>query len=322
MRGGQVRAAHLLAPVLMAAALAAGPSPAAGPKPPPPFTGELRLDMDEPVIDVMIGEVPLRLRVALDQKRLIELNPAAADRLAAAPPDRRFRFDAGFDALVGRETLKGIQAAAPITLNDRRSLVTVASHGRDCCAGVDGEIGIGLLPYATIRFSRPGAAPAERSADFLIDDTNEHGPQATATIGRETIFLQFSLHRRDSTATASAGAILAAAQGGRLADGGTTVAAFGVERPISILRLDRPASIAGFRYPRIAVRTADFGGRHDFPVDPSEPRDIVVKKKVPQQEAWPVVLVARDRLDRCGEALFDGNSHILTLRCAFEEDDG
>jgi hypothetical protein len=229
--------------------------------------------------------------------------------------------ESGFDALVGRETLKGIQAAAPIMLNGRKLLVTVASHGRDCCVGVDGEIGIGLLPYATIRFSRPDAAPAERSADFLIDDNNEHGPQAAMSIGRETIFVQFSLHRRASVATASAGAILAAAQGGRLTDGGTTVVAFGIERPISILRLDRPASVAGFHYPRIAVRTADFGGRHDFPVDPSEPQDIVVKKKVPQQDAWPVILVARDQLDRCGEALFDGNSHVLTLRCASEGED-
>ncbi|WP_156397764.1 MULTISPECIES: hypothetical protein [unclassified Sphingomonas] len=317
-----MRTARLLVPILMAGALAAGPSAAARPKAPPPFTGELRLDMTDPVIDVKIGEVPLRLRVALDQKRLIELNPDAADRLAADPPDRRFRFDAGFDALVGRETLKGVQAAAPITLNGRRLLVTVASHGRDCCAGVDGEIGIGLLPYATIRFSRPEAGSDERSVDFLIDDSSEHGPQAATPIGRETIFVQFSLHRQNSVATAAAGAMLAAAQGGHLTDGGTTVAAFGVERPISVLHLDRAASVAGFRYLSIAVRTADFGGRHYFPADPNEPRDIVVRKKVPLQEAWPVVLVARDRLDRCGEALFDGNSHVLTLRCAFEGSDG
>ncbi|MFD2502096.1 hypothetical protein ACFSTI_29110 [Rhizorhabdus histidinilytica] len=321
MSGGPARALWLLAPVLLAPVFPATTVPAAPPRQPPPFTGELRLDMDDPVIEVRVGDVPLRLRVALDQKRLIELNPDAADRLAADPPDRRFRFESGFDALVGRERLKGIQAAAPITLNDRRMLVTIASHGRDCCAGVDGEIGIGLLPYATICFERPGARPPERTADFLIDDNDEHGPQAGVTVGRDTIFVQFSLQRPESVATASAGAILARAQGGRLTDGGSVVAAFGIERPISILDFDRPAAIAGFRYPRIAVRTADFGGRHVFPVDPSEPQDIVVAKKVPLQEAWPVVLVARDRLDRCGEAAYDGNRHILTLRCAVEGED-
>lgn len=317
MTGGPARAASLLAPVLLAPALIASATAAAA-RQPPPFTGELRLDMDDPVIAVRIGDVPFRLRVALDQKRLIEVNPEAADRLAADPPDRRFRFEPGFDALVGRETLKGTQAAAPITLNGRPMLVTVASHGRDCCAGVDGEIGIGLLPYATIRFTRPGSPPAERSADFLIDDNDEHGPQADIPVGRDKLFVQFSLQRPESVATASAGAIIARSQGGRLRDGGTVVAAFGIERPVSILDLERPASIAGFPYARIAVRTADFGGGHSFPVDPSEPRDIVVAKKVPRQEAWPVVLVARDRLDRCGAASYDGNRHILTLHCAVE----
>lgn len=319
MPGGLARAARLLVPALLAAGLS-GASPAKKPKEPPPFTGELRLDMNDPVIAVEIGDVPLRLRIALDQKRLIELNPAAADKLSANPPDRRFHFESGFDALVGRETLKGIQAAAPITLNGRHMLVTVASHGRECCAGVDGEIGIGLLPYATIRFDRPQTTTAERTADFLIDDNSEHGPQTAVSMGRDTIFLQFSLQRPHSVATASAGAMLARAQGGRLTDGGTTIAAFGIERPISTLRLNWPATVGGFHYRQIAVRTADFGGRHAFPVDPSEPQDIVVKKKVPEQEAWPVVLIGRDRLDRCSTASFDGNSHVLTLQCTFEGD--
>lgn len=313
MLGGPARLACLLVPVLLA-----GPSPAGKPKAPPPFTGELRLDMNEPVIDVKIGEVPLRLRVALDQKRLIELNPDAAERLSANPPDRRFRFESGFDALVGRETLKGIQAAAPIRLNGRQMLVTVASHGRDCCAGVDGEIGIGLLPYATILFSRPVQTPPDRSAAYLIDDSSEHGPQTGVTAGSDTIFVQFSLQRPESVATASAGAMLARAQGGKLAGSGTTIAAFGIERPTSTLYLDRPTTVAGFPYSTIAVRTADFGGRHGFPVDPSEPQDIVVRKKVPLQQAWPVVLIGRDRLDRCSEALYDGNSHALTLHCSSE----
>ncbi len=297
-------------------ALLAALTAASAAKPPPPFTGELRLDMIDPVIDVKIGEVPLRLRVALDQKKLVELNPTAADRLAANPPDRNFRFESGFDALVGRETLGGIQAAAPIKLNGRKMLVTVASHGRDCCTGVDGEIGIGLLPYATIRFIRAGAAESDRSADYIIDDSSEHGPQTAMTAGPDTIFIQFSLQRPESVATASAGAILAGVHGGRLAGSGSTIAAFGIERPTSTLHFDRPATVAGFRYPAIAVRTADFGGRRAFPLDPSEPQDIVVRKRVPRQEAWPVVLVARDRLDRCSEALYDGNRRTLTLRCS------
>lgn len=301
-------------------ALVALPMAASARREAPPPTGELLLDMANPVIDVRIGAVPLKLRVALDQKRLIELNPDAVERLRADPPERRFRFEGGFDALVGRETLHGIQAAAPIKLNDRKMLVTVASHGRPCCRGVDGEIGIGLLPYATIRFVRAGAPAADRSVDFLIDDNDEHGPQASLPVGRGSIYIQFSLERVESVATASAGAILAREYGGRLGDGGKMVAAFGIERPIAMLRFRQPAPVAGFDYKNLPVRTADFAGREEFPSDPDNPDDIVVRKKVTQQQAWPVVLIGRDRLDRCSDAIYDTQARRLTMRCAGPRD--
>lgn len=312
MKAGPVRAVMLLLALgLSSAAFAA--------KPPPPFTGELQFDMDDPVLDVTIGEVPLRLRVALDQKRLIELNPDAVDRLNAQPPDRRFRFEDGFDAQIGRERLQGIQAAVILRLNDRKMQVTLASHGRPCCAGVDGEIGIGLLPYANIRFVRSGRADStheEQMMRFTIDDDSIHGPQASVAVGGASLFVQFSLGRRESVATAAAGAILARGHGGTLTERTPVAAPFGIERPASTLRFASPVSLAGFVFDEVAVRTADFGGSIDFPSDPAQPQDIVVSRKLPQQEAWPVVLIGRDRLDRCSEASFDGNSHVLTLRCA------
>lgn len=305
------------AAALLVLALAATPAGARNQAPPPP-TGELRLDMDDPVIDVRVGRTALRLRVGLEQKRLIELNPAAVERLMSEPSNRKLRFEPGFDALVGRETLKGVEAAAEVMINGRRQLVLLASHGRNCCTGVDGEIGVGLLPYATVRFARANAADAGSSADFLIDDDSEHGPQASLPLAGAAILLQFSLSRPDSVATASAGAILARAYGGRLgASAGPTVAAFGIARPTAMLRFPHPVALAGFAFEQIPVRTADFAGRFDFPSDPSEPGDIVVRRKTDQQPAWPVVLVGRDRTDRCSEALFDTIVRRLTLRCAF-----
>lgn len=309
------------ASIILALALAVMPGSGAARKPdiPRPPTGELLLDMAEPVITLDIGRVKLRLRVGLEQKRLIELNPDAAERLRADPPYRAFAFEPGFEAQVGRETLKGIQTAVPVTINDRKLIVQVASHGRDCCAGVDGEIGMGLLPYATIHFVRTGAGDPGRSADFLIDDDSEHGPQATLSVGSTSMFVQFSLDRPDSVATASAGAILARAHRGRLeSTGGPVVAAFGIERATAMLSFPRPVDVAGFRFGKLPVRIADFAGRFDFPADPTEPGDIVIRKKTDQQAAWPVVMIGRDRMDRCSEALFDTVAHRLTLRCAFD----
>ncbi len=284
-----------------------------------PPAGELLLDMTDPVIELKVGSVPLRLRVGLEQKRLIELNPGAVDRLRAHPPDRKFRFEDGFDAEIGRETLKGIAATAMVRINDRNMPVTLSSHERDCCADVDGEIGIGLLPFATIRFVRVGAGKSERSFDFLIDDDDEHGPQTMVTVGWQSLFVQFSLNRAESVATSSAGAILAQNYGGRLGREGTIVAAFGIVRPMTMLTFRRPAQLAGFRFDRIPVRTADFAGTLEFPVDPDEPADaddIIVAKRTAQQRVWPVVMIGRDQLDSCGEMLYDTGARRMTLRCA------
>lgn len=303
-------------PLALAAMVAAEPAHSA--KPPPPPTGELRLDMDDPVIAVMIGDVPLRLRVGLEAKRLIELNPDAAARLEASPPTKAFRFTSGGDADIGRETLKGTQAAAPVTINKRKMIVTVATHGRDCCTGVDGEIGIGLLPYATIRFVRADMADPGRSADFMMTDDDETGPETELRSGRATIRVQFGLGRAESVATASAGALLAQNHGGEMSETAPTVAAFGVARPTAMLAFPHSITIAGFRFNRLRIRTADFAGNIAFPAAPAESGDIVIRKKIEQQHGWPVVLIGRDRLDRCSEAVFDTIGKRLTLRCAFD----
>ena len=47
----------------------------------PPPSGDLALDLADPVIMVEIQKVPMRLRVDLDRQDSIELNPTAAARL-------------------------------------------------------------------------------------------------------------------------------------------------------------------------------------------------------------------------------------------------
>lgn len=281
-----------------------------------PLSGELRLDMDAPIITLSVGDVSLRLRVSLNQKRLIELNPGAVQRLEADPPSRSFRFESGFDALVGRERLRGVQAAAKIRINGRTMVVTLASHGRDCCKDVDGEIGMGLLPYESIVMERAkGVGGDSRTLRYQVDDHQIHGPQARQAIGEDAIFVQFSLEQPRSVATGSAGAVLARAYEGRLGEPGEIQAAFGIARPASTLTFTHPANVGGFAFDHIVVRTADFVGTEQYPRDPDKAGDILVNRRVPQQEAWPAVLVGRDRLDGCDMARIDRTTNILTLRC-------
>jgi len=290
-------------------ALAATYAPARKPRPP---EGTLTLDIADPLVTVTVNHVTLRLRVAPDQKRLIELNRAAADRLGLP-------FEGGITDQVGRETVAAIGIGGEAMINRRPFPAQIISHDRDCCQGADGEIGMTLLPYAVVRFVRAGAPPGDWPLRrFLIEDSDERGPETRLRIGSKDIFALFSLTRPQSVATWSAAVILAGAQNGQLLPGAGPgiAAAFGVLRPTRTLALARPADIAGFGFTSLPVRIADFGGHYDLPADRQAlPDDIMVMKRVPTQDAWPAVLIGRDRLDRCTELRFDAIAKLLTLAC-------
>jgi hypothetical protein len=280
-------------------------------KPAPP-SGELVLDLANPIVTAKIGDVPLRLMVGFEQKAVVELNPSAAKKLPVA-------FEPGFEADVGRTTLPGIAASAPMTIGGRTMPVLLSSHGRDCCETADGTISPLLLPYARLRFVRSGPPAALPELDFTMEESEERGLEVRQATRVAPIFVQFSLDRPDTVATSSGGAILAQAYGGHFEGGYVpTVAAFGIERPARTIVLDRPATLAGFHFDRLRTRIADFAGHYELPRDSAEQGDIVVSRRVAPQRAWPVILIGRDRLDRCTEIVFDTLTRRLTLRCAFE----
>lgn len=272
---------------------------------------ELALDATDPVIDAVIAGVPMRLRVGLDAHDTIELNPAAAARLPV-------KFESGIDVLVGRIRLTGRTAIAPVRIGSRERPLQLAEHGRDCCAGVDGSIGPHLLPYGRIIWRNLAAPAPDGALAVLLDDNAATGLSADA--GREVagVRVRFALDQARSGATAAAGAILARLWGGTWDGPPEQVpAAFGIDRPGRPVVFARPATLAGFRFDRLIVRTADFGGSERLPVDPVGPDEIVVSHRLPRQEAWPAVTLGADRLARCAEIIFVAEPRSLTLRCAF-----
>ncbi|RVT94313.1 hypothetical protein [Sphingomonas crocodyli] len=277
-------------------------------KPAPP-RGELVVPIDAPVIDVEVAGVPLRLRVGLDAKDVVEINADVIPRLP-------IMFEDGFDAQVGRETIKGVTAIGELRIGRTKRPVQLSSHGPKCCEGVDGEIGLGLLPYATVRFVRDGVQGALEERRLPVRSTIERGLEAVPD--GSPIAIQLAPGRERSVATAAAGALLARKLGGG-PDGESfeVASAFGVTRPARRVRFERPAEIAGFAFADIAVRMTDFGGRESFADPDAEPGDIVVKRHIPRQEAWPVVMLGRDRLDRCAEIAVDMVGRQVTLRCVF-----
>lgn len=276
------------------------------------YRGELAIDAGDPVIAAAIQGVPMRLRVDLGAHDTIELNPDAAGRLP-------LRFQDGPDMMVGRVRLIGRTAIAKVRIGSVERSIQVVEHGRACCAGVDGMIGPQQLPYGHTIWRNPAAPPPTGTVVLMLDDDGSTG--LSAPVPRETarIRIRFAFWQAQSGATAAAGAILAGAWGGTWAGIEQQVPeAFGIERPARLVAFARPATLAGFRFDRLMVRTADFGGHEQLPTETAAADEIVVSQKLPRQEAWPAVTLGADRLARCAEIAFSAEPRTLTLRCAFD----
>ena len=276
----------------------------------PPPSGELVLDAANPVIAVEIAGVPLRLRVDLDQRESIELNPAVASRLTL-----KWEDDVPID--VGRVSLRTRIARATLRIQGREVASQVSEHGRDCCQGSDGVAGPDILPFAIVRWRRSGGPASTGSVTLPLAVSPIYGLSAPADTAR--LRLRFALDQPDTVGTAAAAASLAQANGGHWSgDAGHVIAAFGVRRPARMIAFDRSFRLAGFRFDRILVRISDFGGDARLPTDPIDAGDIVVTRRLDRQPGWPVVTIGADRLSRCAEIVYTAIPRTLTLRCAFD----
>jgi hypothetical protein len=279
-----------------------------------PQLDRIILDAADPVVAVELGGKPFRLRVELGQWDSIELNPEAAARLPLT-------WSAGRHISVGRVTLWGRNAETRLVIAGVKRQVLVAEHGKIAVAGADGAIGPDLLPYATVIW-RDAAAPVDTGTVvlplLLNDRTGLYAP--APTLGPD-MTLRFSHEAEMSSGTAAAGAILAQRFEGIFAGASRPLPVlFGVTRPARPIAFGRVPIIAGFRFPDLLVRTADFRGDNALPAEAME-ADIVVARVERPQGAEPWVTIGGDRLSRCAEIAYSAAPRSLTLRCAFDGHD-
>jgi hypothetical protein len=277
-------------------------------KPPEP-TGTLLLDAEAPVVAVRLAGVPLRLRVDLDRQDSIELGREAAARLPLS-------WEAGHDMEIGRVRLAGRAALASLEADRRKQMVVVTEHGRDCCAGADGEIGPDLLPYAEILWRRAGAPSPTDVASFPLTSDASTGLSAAGPDGTR---IKLALDQPVTIATATAGAILSRQHQGRW-DGPPEQAAIelGIARPVRPVRFASAPFFARFRFDRLIVRIADYGGGGGLPGDPPAAGEIVVAGRREAMHPWPAIVIGLDRLGRCAEIAYIAIPRTLSLACAFD----
>ena len=251
------------------------------------------------IVQVLINNRPARLRVEFDADSIPVLNPDAAKRLGL-----KSGLFVGARTSVGPIKLKGKVASASFASAGTSIKRRFVWFDRDVTSGADGVIGPSQLPYSAVTMQLRETRPDDR--DFPVPvalnppGLEVSGLYAPQLLEGATLFARFSLTRPTTLATASGGAILQRTIGGDYAGPVLQrVVHYGVQRPVRVLRLARPARMGGFSLTRTEVRgsaaadAAEMGGDQD---------EIVVTA---QKDSRPgVVTLGRDVLGACASVRY------------------
>lgn len=258
----------------------------------------------------------------------IRIDPAApALPILATPWANRAALRRGpfaFAFLVGPERVLGVTAVARIAVgaaaDPRRRRVGWTQ--RPYLAEADGVIGPGGLPARVIRFVLRPPLPGERTMALpLVDEGGLFGGwggmYALVDVGGQPMRIRFNPYHPRTLATAGAAVRLAAAFDGRIGGDVESVAiAFGVARPVRMLRLGRPFAIGPLTIAALGVRTADFGNAASIREESADPEEIVVTAQRRRDPRRDRISLGADLLAQCSAIVFDKAARQVRLTCA------
>jgi len=233
----------------------------------------------------------------------------------------RARFRAGWigiEGQVGPARVPGWTAVVRFDLGQGAFKRRIAWFNGRYVANADGAAGPGFLEAAIVRFTLRPPAPGERRAVLPLADFGRAGLGVMLVAGKDRIATRFSLERERSVATASAGAAIAAAHGGRF-DGAAErmLVHLGVVRPVRHLALATPFAAGPLAVEGLWVRTSDFGSTAAIPdaaAPAGDPDEIVVVGDKKQRRELRLE-IGRDQLGRCSSIVFDKRARTVTLSC-------
>ena len=280
----------------------------------PAAARELRLERASGyVVSATINDQPVRLRIDPGAPGYIVLNPDAARKIGLKGSL------ISSSVSIGPTKLEGETNQVSLVVDEMRSKARVVWVERNITDIADGIISPEVLPYerVTLQFSSSDLSHRRYALPMRYDASR--GLHYAQAIGDENLFVRFSVEQPTSLATASAGALIAAAYRGQRAGAAVSEPVrFGITRPVRPMRLGEALLLQGFPVTLFGVRTSDNRGKLALPDDPNaDPDEIVVTGQAKSKQPRLLLLtLGRDRLGGCSSTTYSKPERTLSLQCA------
>lgn len=269
------------------------------------------------LVNARINGVPANLRIdpAAPAMPMITTSLAQRAGLRAGPFEGEY--------IVGPRKLMGRTAVSRIDLGFGPQRRRIWWAPTAFTPGSEGVIGPGLLPFRSIRFQLRPAQAGERTITLPMvgqggfeDAWGER--YALIDVGGRPLRIRFDPARELTVATASAALRIAQAHSGSMSGAAFSAEiAFGIQRPLRTMQLERSVMIGPLRVSRMAVRTRDHGSADLIREagEAEDPQEVVVTANRRRHPAAEQVKLGRDQLDRCSSIVFDRPRRKVHLTC-------
>jgi hypothetical protein len=176
--------------------------------PTPAAAADLVLEAGAHFVEAQVNGQPVRLRVDPEASGYIILNPAAVQRAALRPSLTRAV------TYIGPVRLTGRTKSTTVTIGARTDERRIIWMDRDAAADADGIISPADLPYDRVTLNLRPPAAGEQAFTLPMTYQRSAGLVHSLRIGEQEIGFKISTANSHTLATAAAGALIAAQQGG------------------------------------------------------------------------------------------------------------
>jgi hypothetical protein len=273
---------------------------------------------DDPVIEVTIGGILVRLEVETDEFGPPVLNPEIAAQIQMEPRGNR-----GWQ--IGPVVVEGKEGDAPLDFGFGEQVMRFAWADRAVSDVADGTIGVHHLPYNRVVFELASPAANERVLRYPLKKRGGRSNGRLGTemkVGKKRMSFIFSIQRASNLITApTANFIATHHEGGFVPDSDSAVdMRFNVMRPTRTMRIAYPIELGELSIAEFAVRVADYGKPTRVgEIKSDDPRfsenTILVSRRKGRGKPDRLTRLGRDQIAHCSRLTYDLAGMEAHLSC-------